>query len=131
MLRAVAGVAQGRPRYRVLDSVDPDAVRAAMDRPSAIDAAEDLDIPGTPYSFRVLERAQAVGDFQSLDQTGRRAIHVHLPSRDPELFQQVTDRLLSRFNSPELYTLYTAAENLHGGFYRNDPVDGRARQRRP
>lgn len=34
VLRAVAGTAAGFPRFHVLDSVDPDAVRAAMARPS-------------------------------------------------------------------------------------------------
>ena len=37
---------------------------------------EDLPIPGEPFSFWVLEMAQALGDFQSLDRTGRRALHV-------------------------------------------------------
>ena len=36
------------------------------------DATEDLAIPEAPYSFGVLETAQALGDFQSLDRTGRR-----------------------------------------------------------
>ena len=35
VLRTVAGAAAGFPRFHVLDSVDPDAVRAAMARPSA------------------------------------------------------------------------------------------------
>ena len=34
VLRASIGVAPGFPRFRVLDSVDPDAVRAAMARPA-------------------------------------------------------------------------------------------------
>jgi hypothetical protein len=52
-------------------------------------AAEDLPIPGEAFSFGVLEMAQAVGDFQSLDRTGRRALHVHLPRRDPEVLRRV------------------------------------------
>ena len=35
VLRAVIGVASGFPRFTVLDSVDPDAVRAAMARPES------------------------------------------------------------------------------------------------
>ena len=35
---------------------------------------EDLPIPDQPFSFSVLETAQALGDFQSLDRTGRRAM---------------------------------------------------------
>ena len=50
---------------------------------------EDLPIPGEPFSFGVLEMAQAIGDFQSLEQTGRRALHVHLPDRDPQRLEKV------------------------------------------
>ncbi len=42
------------------------------------DDAEDLAIPGRRYSFGVLARAQALGDFQVLGQRGRRALRVHL-----------------------------------------------------
>ena len=59
------------------------------------EASEDLAIPGEPFSFGVLEMAQALGDFQSLDRTGRRALHVHLPQRDPALLARVTQRLLT------------------------------------
>ena len=55
---------------------------------------EDLPIPGEPFSFGVLEMAQALGDFQSLESAGRRALHVHLPRRDVELLKRVFDRLL-------------------------------------
>jgi transaldolase/glucose-6-phosphate isomerase len=56
--------------------------------------AEDLSIPDHPFSFTVLESAQAVGDFQSLDRTGRRAMLVNLPRRDPDLFRRVMATLL-------------------------------------
>jgi hypothetical protein len=36
----------------------------------------------------VLERAQAIGDFQSLDQAGRRAVLMQLPSREPALIER-------------------------------------------
>lgn len=45
--------------------------------------AADVDIPGQPFTFGTLELAQALGDFNSLDATGRRAIHLHLPAPDP------------------------------------------------
>lgn len=45
----------------------------------------DFPIPGEAFSFGTLELAQAVGDFQSLDATGRRALHIHLPEPDPAL----------------------------------------------
>ena len=54
----------------------------------------DLEVPGEPYSFGVLESAQALGDFQSLDRTGRRALLIQLPRRDVKLVQQVSDVLL-------------------------------------
>ena len=47
--------------------------------------AHDLPIPGRSFSFGTLELAQGLGDFASLDATGRRAVHVHLPSPDPRL----------------------------------------------
>jgi hypothetical protein len=48
---------------------------------------EDVPIPGEPYSFGTLELAQALGDFNSLDATGRRALHVHLPAPDATLLR--------------------------------------------
>jgi glucose-6-phosphate isomerase len=58
------------------------------------DVHEDLSIPGEPFSFAVLEMAQALGDFQSLDHTGRRALHVHLPRRDAKLLERLIDGLV-------------------------------------
>ena len=54
----------------------------------------DLPVPDEPFSFGVLEMAQALGDFQALDRTGRRAVHVHLPRRDPQLLKRVVEQLL-------------------------------------
>ena len=39
----------------------------------------DLAIPGVPFSFAQLERAQALGDFASLEGKGRRVVWVGLP----------------------------------------------------
>ncbi len=58
------------------------------------DGAEDLPVPGEPFSFGVLEMAQALGDFQSLERTGRRAVHVHLPRRDPAAIRRIASLLL-------------------------------------
>lgn len=44
---------------------------------------QDLTIPGEAFSFGVLEMAQALGDFASLEAAGRRALHLHLPAADP------------------------------------------------
>jgi hypothetical protein len=40
--------------------------------------AEDLGIPGEPYTFGVLADAQALGDLQALQERGRRVAHVRL-----------------------------------------------------
>lgn len=42
------------------------------------DDAEDLAIPGQEYTFGVLKRAQAQGDFEVLAERGRRLLRVHL-----------------------------------------------------
>ena len=60
----------------------------------------DLSIEGEPFSFGVLEMAQAVGDFLSLDRTGRRALHVHLPDRHPETIRAAGAALLSTIAGP-------------------------------
>ena len=56
---------------------------------------EDVAIPGEPFSFGTLELAQALGDFQSLDAAGRRALHVHLPAADVGAIRGFAQRLLS------------------------------------
>jgi hypothetical protein len=59
------------------------------------EADDDLAIPDHPFSFSALETAQALGDFQSLDHTGRRALLVKLPKRDPELLRRVTTAIVN------------------------------------
>jgi len=44
------------------------------------DDAEDVPLPGQPYSFGTLKRAQALGDLQSLRKHGRRVVRIHLGS---------------------------------------------------
>jgi transaldolase/glucose-6-phosphate isomerase len=56
----------------------------------------DLDIPGQPFSFGTLELAQALGDFASLDRSGRRALHVHLPTPTAATLEAALNALLSR-----------------------------------
>jgi glucose-6-phosphate isomerase len=58
------------------------------------EVAEDLPIPGQPFSFGTLELAQALGDFGALDATGRRALHLHLPAPDPAVLRRALDRCL-------------------------------------
>ena len=54
---------------------------------------EDLPVPDAPYSFGVLEQAQALGDFQSLDRANRRAVHLHLPARNRAAFSTAAKTL--------------------------------------
>ena len=42
------------------------------------DDAHDLQVPGQRYTFGVIKRAQACGDFEVLTARGRRALRVHL-----------------------------------------------------
>jgi transaldolase / glucose-6-phosphate isomerase len=42
------------------------------------DDAEDLPVPGEPYTFSVLKRAQALGDLQSLQRRNRRVVRIHV-----------------------------------------------------
>jgi hypothetical protein len=42
------------------------------------DHPQDIEVPGQPYTFRVLADAQALGDLQALRQLGRRATRIHL-----------------------------------------------------
>ncbi len=41
-------------------------------------AKDELPIPGSEYGFATLQRAQALGDFRSLNDHGRRVIRIHL-----------------------------------------------------
>jgi glucose-6-phosphate isomerase len=42
------------------------------------DPGEEIPIPGKPFGFRRLLRAQAAGDYASLQERGRRAARIHL-----------------------------------------------------
>jgi len=44
------------------------------------DDANDLPVPGHRYTFGVVKAAQARGDLQVLEERGRRALRIHLPS---------------------------------------------------
>jgi glucose-6-phosphate isomerase len=62
-------------------------------------SSEDVAIPGQPYSFGTLERAQALGDFASLDAAHRRAVHAHLPSASRDLARTLVDEFIARMSS--------------------------------
>ncbi len=59
------------------------------------EADDDLPIPDHPFSFSVLETAQALGDFQSLDRERRRALLVTMPKRDPEMLRRGMKSILN------------------------------------
>jgi transaldolase/glucose-6-phosphate isomerase len=41
------------------------------------DDRQDLPIPGEPYSFGIMKRAQALGDLRALQRRGRRVLRIH------------------------------------------------------
>jgi glucose-6-phosphate isomerase len=44
--------------------------------------ATQTEIPGSGYSFSVLNRAQALGDYETLEAHGRRVIRIHITGND-------------------------------------------------
>jgi hypothetical protein len=60
-----------------------------------------MAIPNQPFTFGTLEQAQALGDFASLDATGRRALHVHLPAPDRATLHRIAELLLNRIENFE------------------------------
>jgi transaldolase/glucose-6-phosphate isomerase len=63
------------------------------------DTKADLAIPGEPFSFGVLETAQALGDFASLEAAGRRAVRLHLPASDPGTVERACELVASALRS--------------------------------
>lgn len=53
----------------------------------------DLEIPGSPYSFGTLIRAQSMGDLQSLQEHGRRAIRLHITGDHAEGVEHVREAI--------------------------------------
>src|SRR5690606_10969860 len=49
--------------------------------------AEDLPVPGRPYTFGMLQAAQAAGDRQALARRGRPVVRLHLRERADGLAQ--------------------------------------------
>jgi hypothetical protein len=47
------------------------------------DGPQDAEIPGKPYTFRLLKNAQAIGDLRTLRERGRSAERVRLDGDDP------------------------------------------------
>jgi transaldolase/glucose-6-phosphate isomerase len=46
------------------------------------DPVEDIEIPTKGMSFGTLERAQALGDYEALEASGRRVLRLHIPRPD-------------------------------------------------
>jgi hypothetical protein len=47
------------------------------------DDATTTEVPETDYSFSVLKRAQALGDFEALEAHGRRVVRLHITAANP------------------------------------------------
>jgi hypothetical protein len=60
-----------------------------------LEPIDDLAIPGESFTFGILERAQALGDFQSLDRTGRRAMLVSVPRADRAALARILDEIVA------------------------------------
>jgi hypothetical protein len=58
------------------------------------DCAEDIAIPGQQYGFATLQRAQALGDFCSLNSKERRVIRIHLGSQIEGGLKLLAERIL-------------------------------------
>lgn len=61
------------------------------------DTGEDRPIPGQPYTFGMLLRAQALGDFEALRKHKRRVIRVHLAGNAPEGIKALDEALRAVF----------------------------------
>ena len=54
---------------------------------------QDLDIPGTPFTFGVLADAQALGDLQALRASGRRVVRVDAGANPEQAIRKMADDL--------------------------------------
>ena len=64
--------------------------------------AEDLAIPGEPYSFAQLELAQAMGDFEALESKARWLIHLRLENLSDEALDKACLKLENACKQPRL-----------------------------
>jgi hypothetical protein len=56
---------------------------------TAEEDGDDVPVPGAPWGFRALHRAQARGDLETLVQRGRRVIALHLARGADEGLQEL------------------------------------------
>jgi len=59
------------------------------------DDAEDAAVPGQPYTFGVLKRAQALGDLEALRRRRRPVLRLHLPANVEAGLARVASALAS------------------------------------
>lgn len=57
------------------------------------DDATETEVPESGYSFAVLKRAQALGDVQTLEAHGRRAVHLHVKGREAAIVRLFAEGL--------------------------------------
>ena len=55
--------------------------------------AQDIEIPGWPFSFGILADAQALGDLQALRELGRRIVSIRLRGDPADAINRITDTL--------------------------------------
>lgn len=55
------------------------------------EAEDDLPIPGKDYGFATLQRAQALGDFRSLNDKNRRVIRIHLGRNIEQALKKINE----------------------------------------
>jgi hypothetical protein len=60
----------------------------------------DLPIPGESYTFSVLKKAQALGDFRSLASRGRRAIRVDVGADVVQGLERLRTLIVDELRSP-------------------------------
>lgn len=63
------------------------------------DDKKDIAIPGKMYSFGILKQSQAIGDFESLEKHGRRAIRIYLGKnylKGLKNFKDMTEEVLKK-----------------------------------
>ncbi len=59
------------------------------------DAEQELEIPGSEYGFATLQKAQALGDFKSLNSKNRRVIRIHLGKNVEQSLKKLESSLKS------------------------------------
>jgi glucose-6-phosphate isomerase len=63
------------------------------------DEAEDVAIPGSPFTFGALQAAQATGDYQALSEAGRSVLRIHLGASVERAMQRLVE-VASRIAKP-------------------------------